>query len=83
MKAQIEHLIDALDEIRERYVYCDFGEGATARHHHERINNLLASVEQKRASFPTEDAYYASEDAWRDLRALQALLAEYKEKESP
>ena len=65
---------NCLDDIREHYVYCPVGQEAEARKHHERINNLLASIEQARNE-AGEEEYYADCD-W-DLEALFDMLNDY------
>ena len=65
---------DCLDDIRQNYVYCEVGKEAEARHHHERINDFLASIEQSRN---TNEDYYSSEDADYDLEKLFDMLNEY------
>jgi hypothetical protein len=71
----IPRFCDTLDDIRDNYVYCDTGEEQTARHHHERINNLLASIEQNRSE--VGDDYYTSDAALYDLDSLFDMLNEY------
>lgn len=74
----IPSFIDALDEIKQQFIYCELGKEQEARQNHDRIENLCAAVEQRKLSdYGTEEDYFSSDDADSDLEDLTDLLNEF------